>query len=206
MSQSQADGESDRKRPFPLLDPVAGMRAMADIQAEGLRAASELLERMLRSEPGGSEQRPAADAGAYTALVDAWTELLRRTVAGLAQAGEPGAVTVPVDESGVGPPVRLTLRDGEAPDAEIWLHNGTFVPIGPLCLSCGPLVDPEGAQLDAVGVRFEPKQLEPLPPRSSRAVVVSLEVDRAPRPGTYRGTIQAGGAPALWLPLEVTVG
>jgi hypothetical protein len=206
MSKSQADGESDRKRPVPLLDPVAGMRAMADIQAEGLRAASELLERMLRSEPDGSERRPAADAGAYTALVDAWTELMRRTVAGLAQPGEPGAVTVALGASGVGPPVRLTLHDREAPDAEVWLHNGTLAPIGPLALSCGPLADPEGGLLERVRVRFEPDHVEPLPPRSSRAVTVSLKVKGAPQPGTYRGTIQAGGAPALWLPLEVVVG
>jgi hypothetical protein len=205
MSQSQADGESDRKRSVPLLDPVAGMRAMADIQAEGLRAASELLERMLRSEPDGSERRPAAGAGAYTALVDAWTDLLRRTVAGLAQPDEPGAVTVPLGTSGVGPPLRLTLRDGEAPDAEVWLHNGTFAPIGPLALSCGPLADSEGGLLEGVRVRFEPERVEPLPPRSSRAVTVSLKVKGAPGPGTYRGTIQAAGAPGLWLPLEVAV-
>ncbi|HEX3277621.1 MAG TPA: hypothetical protein VHR40_03800 [Thermoleophilaceae bacterium] len=206
MSQSQADGESDRRRSVPLLDPVAGMRAMADIQAEGLRAASELLERMLRAEPDAPERRPPADAGAYTALVDAWTDLLRRTVAGLAQPGEPGVVTVPLGASGVGPPVRLTLRDGEAPAAEVWLHNGTFAPIGPLALSCGPLADCEGGLLEGVRVRFEPASVEPLPPRSSRAIAVSLKVKGAPAPGTYRGAIQADGAPALWLPLEVEVG
>ena len=138
--------------------------------------------------------------------MDAWTDLLRRTVAGLAQPGEPGAVTVPLGASGVGPPLRLTLRDGDASDAEVWLHNGTFAPIGPLVLSCGPLADSEGGLLEGVGVRFEPDHVEPLPPRSSRAVAVSLEVKSAPQPGTYRGTIQAGGAPALWLPLEVAVG
>jgi hypothetical protein len=30
-------------------------------------------------------------------------------------------------------------------------------------------------------------------------------VNGAPGPGTYRGTIQAVGAPGLWLPLEVAV-
>ena len=45
-----------------------------------------------------------------------------------------------------------------------------------------------------------------LAPRSSRAVTVSLALDSpVPAAGTYRGTIQADGAPGLWLPLEVSV-
>jgi hypothetical protein len=44
-----------------------------------------------------------------------------------------------------------------------------------------------------------------LEPRSSRAVVVSLVANGSLRPGTYRGTIQAHGAPRLWLPIEVAV-
>ena len=60
MDESQADGESGPERSFPLsFDPVAGMRAVADIQAEGLRAAGELLERMLRAEPDGPGPRRA---------------------------------------------------------------------------------------------------------------------------------------------------
>ena len=63
MSESQTDGESSSKRSVPLFDPVAGMRAMADIQAEGLRAAGELLERMLGSEPDGHGRAPPVAGG-----------------------------------------------------------------------------------------------------------------------------------------------
>ena len=56
MGDSQPDGESGPERSASLFDPVAGMRAMADIQAEGLRAAGELLERMLAIRA----RRPAA--------------------------------------------------------------------------------------------------------------------------------------------------
>src|SRR6266542_3648903 len=115
MEDSQADGKGGPERSVPRFDPVAGMRAMADIQAEGLRAASELLERILRSEPTGPGSRQRSPAGDYTALVDAWTDLLRRTIAGLAQPGQPGAVTVPIDSSGVLPPMRLSL-DGSRED------------------------------------------------------------------------------------------
>lgn len=208
MAESQRDGERSQQRPVPVFDPVAGMRAMADIQAEGLRAAGELLERMLGSEPDGHGPRPRLPGGDYTALVDAWTDLLRRMVGGLAQPSESGAVTVPVDSSGVGPPVRLAVGEPEDADgavAEVWLHNGTSSAVGPLALRCGQLSDSKGRVLKGAEVCFKPRKVALLPARSSRAVVVSLAASRALRPGVYRGTIQAKGAPRLWLPLEVTI-
>jgi len=121
---------------------------------------------------------------------------------------DPGAVTVAVDAGGVGPPVRLALltEDGGAAAAvEVWLHNGTAAPVGPVALHCGPLTDADGRVLDGTDVRFEPHEVETLPPRSSRAVAVSVAATPRPRAGTYRGAIQARGAPGLWLPLEVAV-
>jgi hypothetical protein len=208
MSESQPDGESGQKPTRPLLDPVAGMRAMADIQAEGLRAAGDLIERVLGSEPDSPRPRPSSPAGDYTALVDAWADLLRRTVDGFARLGRPGAVTVAVDSTDIGPQVRLALResgDADGSVAEVWLHNGTPSAVGPLALRCGPLSDPEGTVFEGADVCFEPPEVALLPARSSRAVTVSLAASPPLRPGTYRGTIQARGAPRLWLPLEVVV-
>lgn len=182
------------------------MRVMADIQAEGLRAAGELLERVLRSEPDRNGHAPSP-AGDYTTLVDAWGELLQRTVSGLAPGGS-GAVTVPVDASGVGPPLRLALDEPAAdsgPVAEVWLHNGTSSAMGPLVLHCGDLRNSEGKRLKGTKVRFEPRKVARLEARSSRAVKVSLVAKDAPRPDIYRGTIQAQGAPRLWLPVEVRI-
>jgi hypothetical protein len=208
MDDSRADRESGPKRSVPRFDPVAGMRAVADIQAEGLRAAGELLERMLRSEPDGRGSRERSPAGDYTALVDAWTDLFRRIAAGLAQPPQQGDVTIPVDSSGVGPPVRLALGEAERTNgavAEVWRPNGTFSAVGPLALRCGPLSGSDGTVLEGAQVHFEPREVELLPPRSSRAVVVSLATNGSLRPGTYRGTIQADGAPRLWLPFEVAI-
>jgi hypothetical protein len=206
MGESQADGESSPKRSAPRFDPVTGMRAVADIQAEGFRAAGELIERMVRSEPDGPGPRPSSAAGDWTALVDAWTDLLQRTVAGLARPGKPGEVTVAVGSSGAGPELRLELpRQGE-PGVEVWLYNGSFSDVGPLALHCGPLSDPEGNLLDGVQVRFDPAEVPLLPGRSSRAVRVSLATAGSPRRGIYRGAIQARGAPGLWLPFEVAIG
>ncbi|MGO9488504.1 MAG: hypothetical protein ACLQBB_05695 [Solirubrobacteraceae bacterium] len=182
---------------------------MADIQADGLRAASELLERVLdpaREAPGPSPGPPEYD---YQQLLGAWAELLQRVAAGLARPVDPGTVTAPVDASGVGPPVRLALEESEGSDgaaAEVWLHNGTTSAVGPMSLRCGPLTASDGTPLAGADVRFEPGEVELLPPRSSRGVVVSLRVGGdPPRPGVYRGTIQADGAPKLWLPIEVSI-
>jgi hypothetical protein len=206
MGESQADGESSPKRSAPRFDPVAGMRAVADIQAEGFRAAGELIERMVRSEPDGPGPRPPSAAGDWAALVDAWTNLLQHTVAGLARPGRPGEVTVSVDSSGAAPQVRLELPRKEEAGVEVWLYNGSFSDVGPLGLHCGPLSAPGGTLLDGVQVHFDPSEVPLLPGRSSRAVRVSLTAAASPRPGIYRGTIQARGAPGLWLPFEVAIG
>lgn len=205
---SQAQGANGRKRSSALFDPVAGMRAMAEIQADGLRAASELLDRMLKPDehaPPPSARAPERD---YTALVDAWAELLQRMAAGLAEPTEPDTVTVPVDSGAAGPTLRFALEGCEPPvsaTTEIWLHNGTSAAVGPLVLRCGQLAASDGTVLDGAQVLFDPGEVDLLPPRSSRGVIASLAASRSLRPGIYRGTIQADGAPKLWLPVEATV-
>jgi hypothetical protein len=59
--------------------------------------------------------------------------------------------------------------------------------------------------LEGLEVRFDPEEVEAMPARSSRAVTVSLAEEGPIEAGTYRGTIQAIGAPGVWLPLEVVV-
>jgi hypothetical protein len=184
------------------------MRAMAEIQADGLRAASELLERMLEPDHPAASPRTRSPEREYTALVDAWAELLQRVVAGLAQPAEQGAVTVDVESASVGRPLRLVLGRGVPPASEateVWLHNGTSIAVGPLVLRCGPLTAPDGTVLDDARVQFDPGEVTPLPPRSSRGIRVSFSAGGTPRPGIYRGTIQAAGAPKLWLPVEAVV-
>jgi hypothetical protein len=207
MGETDADGAGAPRRRVSLFDPLAGMRAMADIQAEGLRAAGELLDRVLGSE-SGPRPRPRPPTGEYTALVDAWADLLRRIAAGMSEPVQANGVTVPVDTNGVGPPVRLRLGESGNADgavAEVWLHNGTFAPVGPLTLRCGQLSSSDGEPLEGAEVRFEPAEVAQLPPRSSRGVRVSVAAPGSLRPGIYRGTIQADGAPRLWLPLELTI-
>ena len=206
MDESQRDDGASRKSALPLFDPVAGMRTLAEIQAEGLRAASDLLERVLGSEPDAAGARPRPPDN-YAAFVDAWADMLRLTFTGLTQAREPGTVTVSLEQNGVGAPVRLVRDPGNEGDAvtEVWLHNGTTSEVGPLVFRCSELSDAGGSVLAGAEVRFDPPEMEPLPGRSSRAVAVLLAATASPSPGVYRGTIQAEGAPGLWLPLEVAI-
>jgi hypothetical protein len=206
MGDLPPNGDRSSNRSMPRFDPVAGMRAVADIQAEGLHAAAELIERVLRHEPDPSDPARPSTSGPYTALVDAWTDLLRRTVDGLARPGEPGALTVAVDATGLGPELHLALAENGRADAEVWLHNGSSSAVGPLVLHCGQLSDSDGTLLEGAEVRFEPAEVSLLPALSSRGIGVSLVAHGPVRLGTYRGTIQARGAPKLWLPLEVTIG
>lgn len=206
QGESETNDAKGQRRSIPLFDPVAGMRAMADIQADALRAASALLERMLDPDQDAPSPRQRSPERDSAALLDAWAQLLQR-MAGLARPVESGPVTIPLDSSAVGPPVRLALERSdqvESATAEIWLHNGTSTAVGPLALECGPLTAPDGDVLD-VPVRFDPAEVALLPPRSSRGVVISVTASGPPRPGIYRGTIQAVGAPKLWLPIEVAV-
>jgi hypothetical protein len=206
---STQDGESGRGRSHPLFDPVAGMRAMADIQADGLRAASELLERMLAPDHEPQSPPPQSSGREYAALVEAWADLLQRVAAGLAAPVDSGALAVPVDSDAVGPPVRLVFEDREqvqSTSTELWLHNGTSASVGPLALRCTALTAPNGRVLKRAQVRFEPEEIALLPPRSSRAVLLRIVASGRLRAGIFRGTIQADGAPKLWLPVEAAVG
>ena len=146
---------------------------------------------MLAGEPGADGRRARPPAADYGALVEALTEVLQRTVAGL--SGRPDQITVAIDAHALGPVVRLLTSE----PVEVWLQNSSFEPIGPLELVCGPLCDAEGPV--AASVSFEPAVVDELPPRSSRAVAVTVDGP----PGSYRGVIQARGAPGMWLPLEI---
>lgn len=197
MEGPQGNG---KRGPRGLFDPVAGMRAMAEIQAEGLRAAGEVLDRMLGAEPPVQPSRGGRDE--YAALVDAWAEFLRRGVSVLTSSGPAG-----VSIDGDGPAAVVRAAVGAEP-VEVWLHNRTGAATGPLTLRCGPLSDAGGRVLEGVAVRFDPASIDALPARSSRGVHVAAGVEGSappPRAGVYRGVIQAEGVPAVWLPLEITV-
>src|SRR3954454_1344631 len=166
MGDSPPNGDKSANRSMPRFDPVAGMRAVADIQAEGLHAAAELIERVLRHEPDAPDPDGPSTSGPYTALADAWADLLRRTMDGLARPGEAGALTVAIDGTGVAPDLHLALAESGSAHTEVWLHNGSSSAVGPLVLHCGQLSASDGALLEGAEIRFEPAEVSLLSARS----------------------------------------
>ena len=221
----------DRANEYPwssLFDPIANARALADVQAQGLRAASELVERLARSVDGAESHPPAADdadgtgdgrsrMSEATRLLDAWVELLQRSAEAFGRtvetrAAETDRVEIDLDAGSASGMLRIEVDDTGAVrsgPAEAWLHNLTHALIGPLTVHCSELRASEAGVFPA-RLTFEPAHLDELPARSNRGVAVAIAVDenatqRPLQPGTYRGLVQVTGAPKVWLPVEVVV-
>ena len=207
---------------WAMFDPVANAQALADVQAQALRAAGDLVERLAQSVDGARERRrpntrngSAPDGGATAAgdalrLVETWIDLLQRASSSFAKAGNGAApdherVEVHLDGDTPAGTVRLEMLDtSSGAHTEAWLHNGTTTGVGPLTLHAGELRAPDGALLGATVV-CDPSRIDSMPGRSSRGITVSVRRHARVRPGTYRGLIQVEGAPDVWLAVEVTV-
>lgn len=210
---------------WAMFDPVANAQALADVQAQALRAAGDLVERLAQSVDGARERASAepengsAPDGAATAagdalrLVETWIDLLQRASSSFAnvatrdsQSTDNGRVEVHLDsDAPAGGTVRLEMLDtGSGAHTEAWLHNGTTTGVGPLALHAGELRAPDGTLLGA-SVVCDPGRIDSLPGRSSRGVTVSVRRHGRVRAGTYRGLIQVEGAPDVWLAVEVIV-
>ena len=208
-----------------VFDPIANARALGDVQAQGLRAAGELVERLARSVDGTVTRTARSDdgetapdgasplSGDAARLLEVWIELLQRASTSFASATGSRAPTderveVDLDAGSVTGVLRLEV-DGSgairAGTAEAWLHNGTAAPVGPLTLHSGDLRSPDGDLLVGT-LAFDPAYLDALPGRSSRGVALSIAKEGELRPGMYRGLMQVKGAPQVWLPVEVVVG
>lgn len=209
-----------------LLDPVANARALSEVQALGLRAAGELVERFVRSvdgdpppaQPAGgaeSDGEESAAGGPAGRFLEAWTEFLRRTADSIGRVADPGrgaqtppsSVQIDVTTGASSRGVAVVVDcDGVAvtSPAEVWLHNGTGTSVGPLALRCGDLQTAEGCVVAGTLV-FDPAEIDQLPPRSSRGFEMHVAPSAVLVPGTYRGLLQVVGAPEVWLLIEVVV-
>jgi hypothetical protein len=223
--QQNSDGDSGFPWGFAF-DPAANVRALGDVQRRGLQAASQAVDSLLSSMdargagPGvtaGERGGPDSDIRRLAAL---WTELVTRGLSEMVRLGRAegsnGAGPFPADSE---PRVWVDVESGQSAGSvevvadasgsthmasEVWLCNHTGESRGPIRLHSSELRSTEGATIPSEAVRFDPVVAE-LPGRSSRGVDVSLCGDNPGAPGVYRGIIQAAGAPAVVVKIELTV-
>lgn len=221
-------GETDLNGGLPwasAFDSGANVRALTAIQAEGFRAASELVERFIKiasaglastglSGTGPSAPEPLSEdvradvfgATAVEPLMRSWWSMVGQFVGGPAAGGEHAQHEATLDFAELGADGRLSLEVA-APGsaiAELWLHNSALNDLGQIHLRCSELLSDQGTVIQSSAVVIEPSVV-PMPGRSSRGLDVTVEVGDSVPPGVYRGTVLAEGYPDLWLPVAVRV-
>jgi hypothetical protein len=219
------DGTIDDLPWASVFDPAANARALSAIQAEGFRAASRIVDRFARavgsagngqtSGPPAVDREGAAngdDGGAaglreFERLTRAWWstvgQFLLRSMPVTAQAnGHP--VSLDVNNADSKGAVRLEAAVAGSASAEVWLHNRAPDDRADVRLQCSDLLSHEGNVIRADAVLID-TAIVPMPRRSSRGVVITIDLAPEVSPGIYRGTLLASGHPDLWLPVVLTV-
>ncbi|CAN5607302.1 hypothetical protein BH09ACT7_BH09ACT7_56860 [soil metagenome] len=214
-----------------VFDSAANLRAMSAIQAEGLRAASELVDRFVRFAANGlnstnSATDPAVQnerADLYGAtdiapLIRSWLPMWglqslvppaapESTPPGSARAREAVAgacASMDLELSEATGPLKLETTAPGIASAELWLHNRGMTDFGDVKIGCASIVADSGRAIDDVAVTFDPSNV-PMPARSSRGIAVGVEVGHDIDPGVYRGLIVVEGHPQLCVPIVVTI-
>ena len=204
-----------------VFDPEANARALGEVQERGLRAASELVDRLVAAVDGrraaqappppgdaGEAPRESASPGPAEALIELWTDLLHRGIDALTDLAQPRVPDEPIVVDLAGANMRsalsFVLATGTHDSAEIWLHNPSEVLLGSVRPTVGELRSSDGEVLPAASIRFAPEAFE-VDSRSSRGVIVEVEIPQGTATGRFRGIVQVVGAPDVWLPIEVDV-
>jgi hypothetical protein len=207
-----------------VFDPAANARALSTIQAEGFRAASELVDRFVRiatTGPNGTE-RPTPPTAPLTnsdrhdlygatdvePLIRSWWAMIGQFLLGAAPHTPDGAsansANLDLSNAEANGKLDLAATSPGAAKAEVWLHNRGANDLGQVKLRCSDLLAHDGSVVGSGAVTFDPAAAV-MPGRSSRGSEVKIEVPQGVQPGVYRGTLLAEGHPNLWLPVVLTV-
>lgn len=203
-----------------VFDPAANIRALGAVQSQGLRAATELVDRFVtmagngsngRTHDGDRAQSPNQPDDAQSAAVDTdrvvatWESLMRRLAATMSPAGPApgGAGAWDLNGSGGNAAVHIEANGSGPACAEVWLHNGGPTGHGDISLRCSDLLSHNGDVIASGAIQFDPDPV-PMPARSSRGILATVQLGEGVRPGIYRGTLLIDGHPHLWLPLVLS--
>jgi hypothetical protein len=207
-----------------IFDPAANVRALTAVQAEGFRAASELVDRFVRmvaTRPNGSAAtvRQAAPLSAeqradlfgatdVEPLIRSWWAMAGQFLMGGAPQtpGSAAPISPALDFTGSAATGRLEFETeaGGTATTEVWLHNAADRDLGRIRLRCSELMADDGSVIGAAACQLNPKSV-PIPGRTSRGVGVKVDTSQKTKPGVYRGTVLVEGRPELWLPVMLTV-
>ena len=226
MADSVHDDGSIADLPWgAVFDPVVNARAMSAVQARGFRAAREVVDRFLRmaadldssapvsesdSEPRHSSDESASPLGGLDVerVLGTWQSMLGQVANSVRGALTPPPAAGPAmfdlrtaDAEGQ---VVLNADEPGAVSTEVWLHHGGPEDMGKVRLRCSDLLAHDGAIIESNCVRFEPDVVA-MPARSSRGIIVEVDVADDHEPGSYRGTLLADGQPDVWLPVLLVV-
>jgi hypothetical protein len=218
----QEDGQAGRPWLADALDPLENLRALADVQAFGRRAAEDLADRILAWGNGqnGRGARSADDSDGSPG--PGLAEVLDQLRGDAALAGEvsgrlvehailllglllerlPAAPRPDAAEPSVAP---APVRAGAETSAVFWVHNTSGAVVPAVRAHCAAPRSHLGRKLGAGAVVFDPQVLDPLPARSSCGIEVRVRVPPSAAPGTYMSVVMATNVPDLYLPLRVTV-
>lgn len=192
-----------------VFDPAANARALSAIQAEGFRAASQIVDRFVRLARPDGDGAPAPDFSADASpgspdleqLTRAWWSMAGQFLLG---GGRPHEAEL--DLAGTDGRQGVALQSSVPGRAEtvVWLHNRTDKDFGSISLRCSDLLAHDGSVIESRELALEPDTVA-MPPRCSRGIVMALEVPQAAKPGVYRGTLLVDADENLWLPVALTL-
>jgi hypothetical protein len=206
-----------------VFDPDLNIKAIGAIQARGFRAATEVVDRLIKAaDRGAATDKPSADSGeakveaergsgqpdvdrmmaSWQKMVGQLAQSLRDSV--VAPASGPTAATFDLVTAQASGQIALAAAGPGTAATEVWLHNGGATDLGKVRLRCSDLLAHDGGVIAAAAVRFEPDTV-PMPARSSRGVTMEIDIAEEVAPGQYRGTLLADGHADVWLPVALLV-
>ena len=226
-SNEEPTGEpSDHAGASPGFGPLSGgFQAFTDMQRQGIAAATEVAERftamldgfngfgpLTGDRPVDAEDDPADETDGDTGMgdlrasvarsVDLYTRLFQNTFEAYADMVEgrmrARGVRIGADNadtaSAIGPAGGVAV-------GQLWVHNDTDEPVGPLHLRVTGAEAASGAHVEAASLAVEPAEVE-VPAGSSVAVGVAADLSEV-EAGHYHAFVLISEEPQDALPLVI---